>query len=711
MLGLASTMLVVALSTAAYAQSRSHSNWIFGRRCAISWDEDGELTTGTNPVIDTAEGVATYSDPVTGELILYTDGMTAWNASHSVVSSGHLGGHRSAAQSGIIIPVPGTADHYYIFTQPRLRGAVRYSWFDMSGAGSQVGGPTAVPDTGDSGETLGAVPHRNGRDFWVLTSANSGARNVVLVMLVTPDGVSEPDIYEQEDPGIAGGLGQFVFTSDSSRVALAGGAISIWDFNTATGALTDRVAIETPVPSTSVTGGGLSSYGAAFSPDDTKLYIQLYRPAPAVFQIDLIDDMAVTELGNCNGPYGGQLSLAVDGRIYAGSYNSGGAQPYVGVIASPNEAGVAADFTTRGVTMPGGCIVHYGLPTALSAFAELIRDSDDDGVADSEDADSDNDGIPDVVELGGEDLSVDSNRNGVADYEDAFLIDCVDDDPADGFCDSLLPEYDADGDGVPNHLDLDSDNDGIPDIVENGSMDLDEDGDGRADDETDVDEDGLLAVFDTEDEDPDVITSAAGLVSTDDDGYPDYLDLDADGDGASDLIEGGGSDADGDGLVDDTTDDDGDGLAAVVDSDEGGTPLSLPDSDVDGDFDFQDLCADGRVAGDEECDDGGIEAGDGCSATCTVEDGFDCEGDPSACDEICGDGLIVGDEGCDDGNTDAGDGCSDACTVEDGWACDDEPSLCDEVCGDGLIVGDEGCDDGNTEAADGCSEDRKIDDE
>jgi cysteine-rich repeat protein len=52
----------------------------------------------------------------------------------------------------------------------------------------------------------------------------------------------------------------------------------------------------------------------------------------------------------------------------------------------------------------------------------------------------------------------------------------------------------------------------------------------------------------------------------------------------------------------------------------------------------------------------------------------------------------VGDEGCDDGNIEADDGCSDQCVVEAGWTCDGTPSDCEPICGDGLIVGTESCD-------------------
>lgn len=69
----------------------------------------------------------------------------------------------------------------------------------------------------------------------------------------------------------------------------------------------------------------------------------------------------------------------------------------------------------------------------------------------------------------------------------------------------------------------------------------------------------------------------------------------------------------------------------------------------------------GRWAGVEACDDGDVVGGDGCSAACEIE------GD----EPVCGDHVIDAGEACDDG-----DGCSAACTVEEGWHCDGEPSAC-----------------------------------
>ncbi|MBK8252881.1 MAG: DUF4215 domain-containing protein [Polyangiaceae bacterium] len=65
---------------------------------------------------------------------------------------------------------------------------------------------------------------------------------------------------------------------------------------------------------------------------------------------------------------------------------------------------------------------------------------------------------------------------------------------------------------------------------------------------------------------------------------------------------------------------------------------------------------------------------------------------------ICGDGKVGGDEGCDDDNTVAGDGCSAACTIEEGWECtadQQELSVCQKICGNGTVNTDKGeqCDD------------------
>ena len=73
-------------------------------------------------------------------------------------------------------------------------------------------------------------------------------------------------------------------------------------------------------------------------------------------------------------------------------------------------------------------------------------------------------------------------------------------------------------------------------------------------------------------------------LDTDNDGIPNHLDIDSDGDGVFDLIEAGGDDLNGDGLVDQWVDSDGDGIPDSADVDVTGGQ----DSDGDGIDDFAD---------------------------------------------------------------------------------------------------------------------------
>jgi len=152
-------------------------------------------------------------------------------------------------------------------------------------------------------------------------------------------------------------------------------------------------------------------------------------------------------------------------------------------------------------------------------------------------------------------------------------------------------------------LERDTDQDGIPDQV-----DLDSDGDGFSDlveaGGLDIDNDGMVDV----------------LSDTDSDGIPDIADAstsggdDSDQDGIDDMFDvtfTGGNDADGDGIAD-QFDPDNDGNGFVGPSDDGGqgTPIQLPDGDGDGTPDIQES---GALIGSVET---GLDAtGFGCSVS------------------------------------------------------------------------------------------------
>ena len=203
-------------------------------------------------------------------------------------------------------------------------------------------------------------------------------------------------------------------------------------------------------------------------------------------------------------------------------------------------------------------------------------DSDGDGVVDRLDLDSDNDGIPDVTDAGGSDPDGDG-RVGTG----APVVD------ASGVTSSPILPGNADGDSLPNHLDLDSDGDGLLDIIEAGGSDSN--ADGRVDGLSDGNGDGLddliaAAPLPLPDADTDGLPDFLDNDDQDNDGVPDSIDLDLDNDGIPNNLEGNGSvDTDGDGVADSLDlDSDNDG---IFDLDESGADADALDTDDDGRID------------------------------------------------------------------------------------------------------------------------------
>ena len=81
-------------------------------------------------------GNASISD-ATGALLFYTDGMTIWDQTHSVMANGSGLTGTNSAQSSIIVKKPASTNLYYVFTMQGGGGAagLNYSIVDMNLAG------------------------------------------------------------------------------------------------------------------------------------------------------------------------------------------------------------------------------------------------------------------------------------------------------------------------------------------------------------------------------------------------------------------------------------------------------------------------------------------------------------------------------------------------------------------------------------------------
>lgn len=300
--------------------------------------------------------------------------------------------------------------------------------------------------------------------------------------------------------------------------------------------------------------------------------------------------------------------------------------------------------------------------------ASCRNDQDRDGVDDALDLDDDNDGLPDPLEGKGDPdadglgnaLDLDSDGDGIVDLFEAGLARFDADGDAvvngalgdNGLLDALelrrdngayaARPVDTDGDGVRDELDLDSDGDGIADLDEvDGLSSFDRDHDGRLDNRTDDDLDGLTVDADRDNQygypriDP-------RATDRDADGIPRVYDVADDGPGAGD--------SDADGVRDDREcpagwpclDTDADGTPDYMDRDRGNQGADAGD-ELDTD---SDAVADDRDAGLVASRDASGAQAD--SDDDGVADTTECPAPP--CRDTDGDGLLDQRDPDDDGD-------------------------------------------------------------
>src|SRR5690606_26352215 len=206
-----------------------------------------------------------------------------------------------------------------------------------------------------------------------------------------------------------------------------------------------------------------------------------------------------------------------------------------------------------------------GFPAWVDTNADGINDvydNDLDGIINAFDLDSDNDGIPDVIEAFGVDADGNGRIDNFTDTDNDGLSQNVDaNNSGRAGSGNGLGNIDTDGDGIPNIFDLDSDNDGIPDIIEAGGVD--NDNNGLIDSQVDANGNGFPDVYDANPGASETPITTTGADSNnhgrpesypqdnrDGDAWQNFVDIDSDGDGIIDFIEAGFPDSDNNGIPD-----------------------------------------------------------------------------------------------------------------------------------------------------------------
>ncbi|MBI3501241.1 MAG: gliding motility-associated C-terminal domain-containing protein [Bacteroidetes bacterium] len=364
-------LFFIALISAHCFSQKQTNQWHFGTLAGIDFNSGAPVAL-TGSALNTNEGCSSASD-ASGNLLFYTDGVSVWDKTNTQMPNGNnLDGDISSTESALVVPVPGSATLYYIFTVDYVVGpkGFEYSIVDMTqnaGKGDVTTKNTLIQN--NVTEKQAAVYHCNGTDIWVMV--HEWNNNKFYAYLVTSSGINLPVISSvgtlHNGSSTNNSIGYMKFSNDGSRVACAIGykdTVDVFDFDNKTGVVSNPV---------SLSFGINHVYGVEFSPDNSKLYVSYYEIGNAgwVSQFDLTASNVAasqTVLGTSFDPnYIYALQLASDGKIYCATEVT----PWIGVINSPNTLGAGCNYVVQGFNVDPNANGYYcmlGLPNFIASY-------------------------------------------------------------------------------------------------------------------------------------------------------------------------------------------------------------------------------------------------------------------------------------------------------------------------------------------------------
>lgn len=355
--------LMLICSGVASAQ-QENSIWAFGSGSGLDFTSGSPAALSTS--MEAREGTASVSS-ATGQLLFYTEGYTIWDRNGNPMPNGtnltpfattlNPSPTASSTQGSVIVPVPGSSSHYYVFSMTCLEmGAAAfrlyYSIVDMNangGLGDVIAGQKTILVDSMLSERLTAVVG-DWCNIWLLTSSATGP--AIKAFEITASGLNTTPVISPAGPGTAldGSVGVLVVSPDGHKLAATQfgftNGVTLFDFNN--GVATNA--------STILPNGG--AYGADFSPDNSKLYTLQDR----VNQFDLSSNSTPAIIAS-RIVFGfftplSQIKRAPDGKLYFV-----GTASTLNQIADPNAAGAACNIILNAVPVSGSAML--GLPNVV----------------------------------------------------------------------------------------------------------------------------------------------------------------------------------------------------------------------------------------------------------------------------------------------------------------------------------------------------------
>lgn len=354
-------------------------NWIFGNGITLSWDEKRNLTVDRRtPFGLPLGGGASWSDPYTGQWLVYADGNTAWNAVTGQVISGANGtlGARAGESNdipAIIVPKPGGDPRVNLFIFAFGSGGsneIHLTEVDLSiGPNGSVVGTAGQRITGtiSSREGWTVLPHGNGTDFW-LVIGNGNAYPV----RASGVGTAVSNFHLEANGG------SFRYSPDGRRIAVSWNAAKmyIYDFDPHSGKVSsNRIQLNR------------GRVFFEFSHDGRQLYLNdtstkaLYKynlsadPGPTASSSARTSAVSATEIRlhtYASHDFVGDMALGPDNRIYIAGHN-GTAPPRLHVIEDPDAPGTGSTLKIDEIVLPAGSTLRQGLYHGLRTD-DLLND-------------------------------------------------------------------------------------------------------------------------------------------------------------------------------------------------------------------------------------------------------------------------------------------------------------------------------------------------
>jgi hypothetical protein len=372
----------------------NNNYWVFGDSVGINWSNPLNpilFTTmlkgrGTAVSLSDSNGIILYSG--TGQQQVLIDQSKTYNKFGSIIPNSDSINGEAWYHEMVLIPHPGNDSLVYLISigvntwKGLFYTLINYKANNDSGMVIQKNVQLQNVPAFDG---LTAVQHGNGRDWWVLFKefdqtfpyANN---NCFYVFKVDNIGISLNQITNIGMLHNDGG-GQLILSNNGNQLCLVtwGGLIELYTIDRCTGQITNPINIDqfrsaSPYP---------FYFSAAYSPDDSKLYVVSESPInqpgenDTLFQFDLtatniaaskqvIAVMSSYEASMAN------MKLAPDNKIYITTGDEIASIPYpdslfttinnnLSVINYPDSLGAACDFQPFSFNLGTGR-TYFGLP-------------------------------------------------------------------------------------------------------------------------------------------------------------------------------------------------------------------------------------------------------------------------------------------------------------------------------------------------------------